>query len=320
MEEEKIRILVNKIIKENYINEFDFKKITSKISNFFSKKPNVSSQSTQNTSANSGSQNQSNSIKKTPPTSDDFWKIKYLIIGKNKVSTKNINFSFFYNLYKKVGNNIEKNIPTPLMWFYSNKAVFDVDKVFLKADYNSEKPKKTDIVFEGIWKSGDFKGFFKNGVFEGGTFYGVYAGESENFLPNKSYLEKIKAFKGLSWLSLDGLFGLKYVNIDNPPKEFHMLQLQKGNFVIIKFGTRKKVVKITVLKKPFGENFTYEFSVQKQNPKTKRFFAPEIHSGNLVDIQNNPEKYYISPTNTNLFFLNQPTSNVSVISFGKNNS
>jgi hypothetical protein len=319
-DEKKLRFLINKTIKENYINEFDFKKIASKISNFFSRKSNVSNQSKSTNAqpaSSTGFQNQSGSIKKNHPTTDDFWKIKYLVIGQNKVSTNNVDFSFFYNLYKKVGDNIEKDIPPAFQWLYSKNAIFSVSNIFLKSDFDSKKPKKTDIVFQGVWEKGDFKGFFKSGVFKGGDFYGVYAGKSENFLPNKSYSEKIKAFKGVSWLSLDGLFGLKYVNIDNPPKEFHMLQLQKGNFVAIKYGVKEEVVKITVLKKPFAEDFSYEFSVQKQNPKTKRFFAPEIYSGNLVDIQNNPEKYYVSAISKSLFFLEKPTSNISIISFGK---
>jgi len=321
-DEKKLRILINKTIKENFIEEIDFSKIKSGFLNFFSKKPTAAGQTqvapVPNTSTTSGSQIQSGSIKKTFVTADDFFKIKYLVIGTNKVSTKNIDFSFFYNLYEKVNGHIERKKinPVPFQWFFDKNAIFDVDKVFLKSNYNPKKPKKTDIVFEGVWKKGNFRGFFKSGIFEGGDFYGVYAGKSENFLPNKNYLEKIKAFNGLSWLSLDGLFGLKYIDVNNPPQEFHMLQLQEGNFVTINLG-KNTIIKITVLKKPFGEDFTYEFAVQKQNKATKKYFSPELFSGTLRDIQDYPERYYISPGKKRLFFHKTPITINSVVSAGK---
>jgi hypothetical protein len=320
--EKKLRVLINKTIKESFIEEIDFSKIKSGILNFFSKKPSSSSQ-TQNMTApsastTSGIQNQVGSIKKTSVTADDFFKIKYILIGTNKVSTKNIDFSFFYNLYEKVNGQIERKKinPVPFQWFFDKKSIFDVDKVFLKSNYNPKKPKKTDIVFEGIWKQGNFRGFFKSGIFEGGNFYGVYAGQSENFLPNKNYSEKIKAFNGLSWLSLDGLFGLKYIDVNAPPQELHMLQLQEGDYIVLKSG-KNNIRKIIVLKQPFGEDLTYKFSVQKQNKATKKYFAPEIFDGNLIDIQNHPEKYYISPGKKRLFFHDTPITINSVVSAGK---
>jgi hypothetical protein len=309
MREIELRKKINKIIKENYINEAGFfSGLKSKISNLFSgnKQSNPNQKST-NVSYSPPPANTVHSYETIYPY--DFANEKYIYFGNNRVPKNLVKYSLLKNVFQKGDDGkIYKKNKTFCSWLFSKKAVFEVtEHLDLSAEYDREKLKTTDIIFAGIWKGGVFKGYFEKGLFlrgfiDGGKYFGL----SKSFLPGKPIKDKLNAFKSGYWASLDGLFGLQYLKTSEPVEGCHMLQLKNNSYII--FDTDKGIFKVTVLKQMHGNDFNFEYSVTKYNPSTKKYLKHKRVSGNLNDIQLNPELYNISKkNNVNLFFENNIT-------------
>lgn len=215
------------IVSEN-LQELDFSSLRNKISNFFSRK--TGQQNNASTQKNSGS------LKKkiSPIKFNDAKKIKSLPFGNKLIDSSKVS-PFLIELFFVDENGVikaKKN--TALSWMMKNNVDFEIDgKISIKSDYDKNNILPTDIIFRGNWNSGEFKGTFASGQFLGGIFNGgIYNAPSLNFMPNKTISEKLKTFKNGVWQSMDGLFGLKFIEFPTKSKNIFSLELPINSYAI----------------------------------------------------------------------------------------
>lgn len=300
MEENILRKHIRKIIKEQYsVNEFiDFKKIGSKIGSLFSSK----------TKPPTSVPVKDKKLRRTRKTDiqsvdrNEFRKYNNIKIGNNLVPIEKISPLFLESIFEKVEGKIERKKIQSIQWLFDKKASFDVEKIEVSSNFDPENINPKHILFSGIWKSGVFKGTFFSGIFEGGFIDGgTYRAKSLNFLPGKKISDKLNAFKKGIWLSLDGLFGLKYVTPPGVSNSYNMLEIANGNFINLTLLGKEKMI-IEIEKQPFGNDLSFKYNVKKYD-KSNNLILEEDYEGDLNDIKNNLSEYNISfGKNKKLFF------------------
>lgn len=275
--EKNLREIINKIIKEGYLEEISFKDITSRISNFFSKKPSHASVAPTRTKTTS--KTQKDSLER-----GEIRKFNTINFGKNIVDVNKVDVRFLEAVFEKNNGKIERKRIPSLDWLFDDSAKFDVEKIDISKNFDKNNIKSKDVIFYGNWKEGEFKGVFQGGVFEGGYIKGGnYRGKSLNFLPNKTIKEKLNAFKSGFWFSLGGLFGLKYVTPPAKSKSYNMLEILEGDYIDLTISAEEKY-RILVLAQPFGDINNVRFNYVVEKIITKR----EIISGSTTGNINNP--------------------------------
>jgi hypothetical protein len=300
MEENILRKHIRKIIKEQYsFNEFiDFKKIGSKIGSLFSSKPKPQTSVPV----------EDKKLRRTRKTDiqsvdrNEFRKYNNINIGNNLVPIEKISPLFLESIFEKVEGKIERKKIQSIQWLFDKKASFDVEKIEVSSNFDPENINPKHILFSGVWKSGVFKGTFFSGIFEGGFIDGgIYRAKSLNFLPGKKISDKLNAFKKGAWLSLDGLFGLKYVTPPGVSNSYNILEIAEDNFInLTLLGKEKMIIKIE--KQPFGNDLSFKYNVKKYD-KSNNLILEDNYEGDLNDIKNNLSEYNISfGKNKKLFF------------------
>lgn len=299
MQENVLRKHIRSIIRENYsVNEISWKGITSKIGSFFGSKPS------QSTSVPV----EDKKLRRTRKTDiqsvdrNEFRKYNNIMIGNNLVPIEKISSLFLESIYEKVEGKIERKKLSGIQWLFDKKASFEVEKLEVSANFDPENINPNQILFSGKWKSGIFKGTFMSGVFEGGVIDGgVYRANSINFMPEKSLRDKLNAFKSGKWFSLNGLFGLKYVEPPGISNSYNILEIAVDNIINITLLDKEKI-KITVIKQPFANDLSFEYNLKKYD-KSNKLIEEKNYEGDLNDIKANLNEYKISfGKNKKLFF------------------
>lgn len=296
------------------LQEIDFSSLKNNISNFFSKKTN------QQTSAPTQK-------KQTLPIKyKDAEKIKSLPFGKKLVDSSKVSPFLTELFFVNENGAIKAKKNTALSWMMKNNVDFEIDgQLSMKNGYDKNNILPTDIIFKGNWKSGEFKGTFASGYFLGGVFNGgVYNAPSLNFMPNKTISEKLKAFKSGDWLSIDGLFGLKYIQFPTKSKSVFSLELPINSYAVFQTDTNN-FYKVTIIKQPKRNDMKFIYNVAKFNKVNKKYQSGQNVEGQYNDIRINPKEFMFSKKSNSLLFwkntsypeLSNPV-NIKNVIFGKN--
>lgn len=157
------------------------------------------------------------------------------------------------------------------------------------------------------------------GLFNGG----VYSAPSVNFMPNKTILEKLKAFKSGMWLSIDGLFGLKFIQFPTKSKSIFCLELPVNSYAFFQTDSGN-LYRVFIIKQPKRDDMKFVYNVAKFNKVNKKFQSGQNIEGDYEQIRMNPKEFMFSKKSNAVLFwkktsypeLSNPV-NIKKVTFGK---
>jgi len=312
---------LNSMLSEN-LDEISFSSLKNKISNFFSKK---TSQNTQPAPTPSQGKKSSTNKSVAPIKYKDVENIKTLPFGNKSVSSNMVSPFLTELFFEKENGVLKAKQNSAISWMMKNNADFELTgQLAMKSGYDKNNILPTDIIFKGNWNSGEFKGTFASGYFLGGLFNGgVYSAPSVNFMPNKTILEKLKAFKSGMWLSIDGLFGLKFIQFPTKSKSIFCLELPVNSYA--EFQTDSgNLYRVFIIKQPKRDDMKFVYNVAKFNKVNKKYQSGQNIEGDYDQIRMSPKEFMFSKKSNAVLFwkkssypeLSNPV-NIKKVTFGK---